>query len=49
LMYGSDWPVCTLAANYSQVYELAGGYFEQFSENEQEKFYGDNCAEFYGI
>jgi len=24
LMYGSDWPVCTLAASYDEVWELAG-------------------------
>jgi L-fuconolactonase len=22
LMWGSDWPVCTLAASYSEVYEV---------------------------
>ena len=49
LMYGSDWPVCTLAASYSQVYELVAQYWEQFSVAEQNRFFGENSVEFYRL
>ncbi|MBG87200.1 MAG: amidohydrolase [Verrucomicrobiales bacterium] len=49
LMYGSDWPVCTLAGSYKQAHSLALRLAEQLSESEQEKFWGGNAAKFYGL
>ena len=49
LMFGSDWPVCLLAANYSQVCELADGYVRHFSASGQEAFWGGNTVRFYGL
>ncbi len=49
LMYGSDWPVCTLAADYDQVYELVAGYMKQFSQTEQDLFFGGTCSRFYKL
>jgi L-fuconolactonase len=43
LMYGSDWPVCTLAGSYSQVFELAKWLTAQFSVGESNSFWG-GCA-----
>jgi len=49
LMFGSDWPVCTVAADYKQVAGIAGDYFAAFSENEQQNFFRDNALKFYNI
>jgi L-fuconolactonase len=34
-MLGSDWPVCTVAASYAKVMNLAYDYVSQFSIAEQ--------------
>ncbi|MET0634547.1 MAG: amidohydrolase family protein [Chitinophagaceae bacterium] len=49
LMYGSDWPVCLLAAEYSEVKGITDEYFSSFSEDERLGFYSLNAAEFYSI
>ena len=49
LMYGSDWPVATLAGSYKQVHSLALRLADQLSASEQELFWGGNAAEFYGL
>jgi len=35
LVFGSDWPVCTLAASYAQVLELARSILERLYDPEQ--------------
>lgn len=49
LMFGSDWPVCLLAANYAQVHELARAYVAQYSNAAQDKIMGGNARNFYGV
>ncbi len=49
LLFGSDWPVCLLAANYTQTLEIAENYFSTFSETEQEKFWSGNTIKFYNL
>lgn len=49
LMFGSDWPVCLLAASYAQVKEVISNYMRDFSEVEKEKIFGLNAARFYGL
>jgi L-fuconolactonase len=49
LMFGSDWPVCLLAASYEEVHGLAADYFNQFSAETRGKFFGDNAAKFYRL
>lgn len=49
IMFGSDWPVCQVAATYSQVVELVKGYFASFSTHEQEMFFGGNASAFYKL
>jgi L-fuconolactonase len=49
LMFGSDWPVCLLAANYRQVFELVSDYVRQFPAGTQEKIFGENAAKCYGL
>jgi len=49
LMYGSDWPVCNVAADYSQVVNIVKDYFSTFSQTEQQAFFGGNAIGFYNI
>ena len=49
IMYGSDWPVCKLAATYEQVAELAEFLIQDLSPSEKEKFWALNAKKAYGI
>jgi L-fuconolactonase len=49
LMFGSDWPVCLLAAEYRQVVELIETYAEQLPAPERGALFGGNAASFYGL
>lgn len=49
IMYGSDWPVCLLAASYNQALAITEQYFSRFSKDEQALFYGGNAIRFYGL
>ena len=50
LVFGSDWPVCTLAASYARVLELTrevlGG---ALSPRTERALFRDNAARFYGL
>ena len=47
LMYGSDWPVCLLAAEYAQVFALVRDCLAPLSAEAQAKVLGGNAARFY--
>ncbi|MEN9677266.1 MAG: hypothetical protein RIS76_3162, partial [Verrucomicrobiota bacterium] len=50
LMYGSDWPVCLLAASYADVLELAADYVVQqagWDRAQQDAFFRANARRFY--
>ena len=49
IMYGSDWPVCKLAATYEQVAQLAEYLIQDLSSSEKEKFWALNAKKAYGI
>ena len=49
LMYGSDWPVCLVAASYEQVLEIVKNYFSIFNQHEQDLIFGKNAARFYNL
>ncbi len=49
LLYGSDWPVCLLAATYTQQFNIAQKYFKTFSEWEQAQVFGGNAQRFYSL
>ncbi len=50
LMFGSDWPVCLLAADsYAQVFDLLQELIGNLSEVDKEKVMGGTCRRFYGI
>ena len=47
LMIGSDWPVCTLAADYKSVIRLGLDYIARLSSDEQTAILETNPVEFY--
>ncbi|MFK0020502.1 amidohydrolase family protein [Streptomyces sp. NPDC090798] len=49
LMYGSDWPVCLLAAEYDEVVAVAESLTEELSADEREAVFGTTAARWYGI
>lgn len=49
LMFGSDWPVCLLAASYRQVKQIIEDYLRGHSLEEKEKIFGGNAIRFYGL
>ena len=49
VMYGSDWPVCLLAASYDRVYDLAASFISKLSAAEQAAIMGDNASRFYRL
>jgi L-fuconolactonase len=49
LMFGSDWPVCLLAADYGRVLGVVEGALEGFSAEDRAKIFGGNALRFYGL
>lgn len=49
LLFGSDWPVCLVAANYTQVKNIVEDYLLPWGEDVREKVMGANAQEFYGL
>jgi L-fuconolactonase len=49
LMYGSDWPVCLLAAEYREQLSLVEHLISNLSEAEQAQIMGETACQFYGI
>lgn len=47
LMYGSDWPVCLLAAGYEQQLEVVESFFSRLSAGERRRIEGLNAMDFY--
>ncbi len=49
IMFGSDWPVCSVAASYEQLLDVVQEYFSSFSKDEQDAFFGGNAIKFYNL
>jgi L-fuconolactonase len=49
LMIGSDWPVCTLSANYRSTMGIVMDFIGELSTAERDAVLGDNCADFYRL
>jgi len=49
ILYGSDWPVCLVAATYAETLGIVQTYFAQFSKTEQAAFFGGNAVKFYNL
>jgi L-fuconolactonase len=48
LMFGSDWPVCLLAAPYELVFNVANSWASRRGLR-NEALFGENCAAFYRV
>lgn len=49
LMYGSDWPVCLVAASYDEVTGVAAEFIQTLSADEQKDFWYNNAIGFYSL
>jgi L-fuconolactonase len=49
LMFGSDWPVCELAASYGQVRRALVDALGPISETERSAIFGGTATSFYGL
>ncbi|MDQ3785350.1 MAG: amidohydrolase family protein [Actinomycetota bacterium] len=49
LIYGSDWPVCTLAGSYDDVIEVAEWAVRGLDQDGVERIFRRNAAAFYGL
>ncbi|TGS89902.1 amidohydrolase, partial [Mesorhizobium sp. M8A.F.Ca.ET.213.01.1.1] len=49
LMFGSDWPVCELAATYENWLAAAKELLAGLSPAEHDAVFGGTAARFYGI
>ena len=49
LMFGSDWPVCTVAGDYSSVKSVVEKFIAPLSEEEKAAIMGQNAINFYNL
>jgi L-fuconolactonase len=49
LMFGSDWPVCLLAASYEETRRAAADALGEISADERERIFGGTAAAVYGV
>jgi L-fuconolactonase len=49
MMFGSDWPVCLLAATYKQSIDLVEEFTSKFSESEKDAFWAGTANKAYGL
>jgi L-fuconolactonase len=49
VLYGSDWPVCLLAAEYELQLEIIVEYITKYSPEDKEKIMSGNAINFYNL
>ncbi|MEO5996004.1 MAG: amidohydrolase family protein [Chitinophagaceae bacterium] len=49
VMFGSDWPVCLVAASYEKMLTIVQDYTRNFTPGEQLAFWGGNAISFYNL
>lgn len=49
LMFGSDWPVCLLAAGYERVIDVVERWAERLTAAERERVFGETAREVYRL
>ena len=49
LIFGSDWPVCTLAASYRRIVDLAEDLIGHLSSDEQVSVFSSNASKIYEL
>ncbi len=49
IMYGSDWPVCQVAAAYEQQLEIIKQFIDPLSPSEKKAIMGENAVRYYHL
>jgi L-fuconolactonase len=49
VMYGSDWPVCLVAATYEEQLAVVRDYVARLYPSEKQKVFGENAKRFYNL
>jgi len=49
VMFGSDWPVCTLSASYDEVVQAAERATEALDDSERAEVFGGTARRAYGL
>jgi L-fuconolactonase len=49
LIFGSDWPVCLVAATYGQVKNVVETYVDRDAPSAKSAIFGENVKRFYQI
>ncbi|WP_151475590.1 amidohydrolase family protein [Streptomyces albicerus] len=49
IMFGSDWPVCTLVASYAEVAHITAQLTEKLSESEREEIFAGTATRVYDL
>ena len=49
LLFGSDWPVCLVAASYQRTLNIIEAYYHHFSAEDQAAIMGGNAVKFYNL
>jgi len=49
LMYGSDWPVCLVAASYEAQFNIVDSYLNRFPAHEKHLVMSENARKFYNL
>jgi L-fucono-1,5-lactonase len=49
MMFGSDWPVCLLAASYDRVVETAQSLVAELNVQDRDRIFSRNATEFYRL
>jgi L-fuconolactonase len=48
-MFGSDWPVCTVAASYAEVVDIIRSFVRRECPDAEDDIFGGTAARFYDI
>lgn len=49
ILYGSDWPVCLVAATYEEWVKLVDSLLVDFTDDEKKAFWGGNAVRIYKV
>ena len=49
MIFGSDWPVCLLAATYERVLDALQSLLAHLNEDERRRIFSDNAVKFYRL
>jgi L-fuconolactonase len=49
LLYGSDWPVCLVAAGYDRQFAIVQKFIQPLSVSEKKRILGENAERFYNL